>query len=315
MKNLTRKDFLKIAGIGGAASMVAPSLAFRRAAEKFGIGATYILWGYSANDLEPALSTISQLGFHGFETFGQVMEEWENNRGGFGPVIERHGVPIISAFCTADVVDPSRTKEETEKLVRWAKLLKKHGGKVIEFNAGGIRGRDGYDYRDHKETIIESMNTYAKAVTDEGLVCALHPHTGTPIENEEEVYFAMENVDTRYMKFGPDSGQLQKGGADYLKIFEDFMPVIEHVHLKDYEGGDNGWYGYCPLGEGNQDIEKLLTMLEEGRDEMAGNIMYEQDYDGQIAGRFTDSQSARISRDFMADLGYEFKSDEQNRNQ
>lgn len=54
------------------------------------------------------------------------------------------------------------------------------------------------------------MNEYAKAVTDEGLVCALHPHTGTPIETEEEVYFAMENLDTNYMKFGPDVGQLEK---------------------------------------------------------------------------------------------------------
>ncbi|MDX1642069.1 MAG: hypothetical protein R3220_10250, partial [Balneolaceae bacterium] len=61
MNNITRKDFLRIAGLGGTASLVAPSLAFRRAAEKFGIGATYILWGYSANDLEPALSTLSRL--------------------------------------------------------------------------------------------------------------------------------------------------------------------------------------------------------------------------------------------------------------
>ncbi|MDX1641380.1 MAG: TIM barrel protein, partial [Balneolaceae bacterium] len=232
---------------------------------------------------------------------------WEMNRGGLGPVIERHGIPIVSAFCTANVVDPYKIKEETEKLVRWARILKKHGGKVIEFNADGVDNREDYDYREHKKTIIESMNTYAKAVTDEGLVCALHPHTGTAIESEEEVYFAMENVDTRYMKAGFDSGQLQKGGADYLKIFSDFMPLIEHVHLKDYEGGDNGWLGYCPLGEGKQEVETLLKMLEEGRDEMAGKIMYEQDYDGRTAGRFTNYVSAEISRDYLAKLGYEFK--------
>ena len=38
----------------------------------------------------------------------------------------------------------------------------------------------------------------------------LHPHTGTPIETEEEVYFVMENLNTTYMKFGPDVGQLGK---------------------------------------------------------------------------------------------------------
>lgn len=296
---------MKVAGCGGAASLIAPSLVFHRAVEKFGIGATFILWGYSADDLEPALRDMSNLGFHAFETFGQVIEEWEDNRGGFSEVVEKHGVSIVSAYCWADVVDPSKMREETEKLTRWAKLLKQSGGKVIEFGCSNVN-RDGYDYRKYEKNIIESMNTYAKAVTDEGLVFALHPHTGTAIESQEEVYFAMENVDTRYVKFGPDSGQLQKGGADYLKIFQDFMPLIEHVHLKDYEGGDNGWLGYCPLGEGKQEVEKLLNMLTEGKDEMAGRIMYEQDYDGRIEGRFTDYESARISRDFLVNLGYEF---------
>ena len=303
MDNLTRKDFLKIAGMGGAASLVAPSLAFRRAAEKFGIGATFILWGYSADNLEPALRDMSTLGFHAFETFGQVVEEWETNRGGFRELVEKHGVPVVSAYCSADVVDPSKTKEETEKLTRWARLLKKSGGKLIEFGCSGVN-RDKYDYREHKKNIIESMNTYARAVADQGLVFALHPHTGTAIESQEEVYFAMENVDTRHVKFGPDSGQLQKGGADYLKIFEDFMPLIEHVHLKDYEGGDNGWLGYCPLGEGKQEVEKLLNMLVEGKEQMAGRIMYEQDFDGRIKGRFTNFESAKISRDFLSELGY-----------
>lgn len=305
MKNFTRKEFLKIAGVGSAASLVAPSLAFRRAAEKFGIGATFILWGYRADNLEPALSDMSRLGFHAFETFGQVIEEWENNRGGFSEVVEKYGIPIVSAYCSADVVDPSEMKEETEKLTRWAKLLKQSGGKLIEFGCSGV-DRDEYDYREHKKHIVESMNTYAKAVTDQGLVFALHPHTGTAIETEEEVYFAMENVDTRYVKFGPDSGQLQKGGADYLKIFRDFMPLIEHVHLKDYEGGDNGWLGYCPLGEGKQEVEKLLNMLVEGKDRMTGRIMYEQDYDGRTEGRFTNYESAKISRDYLTKLGYEF---------
>lgn len=306
MKNLTRKDFLRIAGLGGTASLVAPGLAFRRAAEKFGIGATFILWGYSADDLEPALLDMKKLGFHAFETFGQVIEEWEENRGGFSEVVEKHGVPVVSAYCWADVVDPSKRKEETEKLTRWAKLLRQSGGKLIEFGCANV-DREGYDYKEYKNDILRSLNTFAKAVNDEGLVFALHPHTGTAIETEEEVYFAMENADTRYVKFGPDSGQLQKGGADYIKIFRDFMPLIEHVHLKDYEGGDNGWLGYAPLGEGKQEIEKLLNMLNEGRDEMAGRIMYEQDFDGRIDGRFTNYESAQISRDYLAKLGYQFE--------
>ena len=205
-----------------------------------------------------------------------------------------------------DVLDPSKRKEELEKLVKWTRLLKKAGGTLVEYCPSSIR-RNGYDYKEHKKNLIESMNEYAKAVTDEGLVCALHPHTGTPIETEEEVYFVMENLDTNYMKFGPDVGQLEKGGADPVKICSDFMQLIEHVHLKDFEGGDNGYLGYSPLGEGKVKIKKILKQIEKEKNSLVGGIMFELDYDGKIKAPYTPYDAAKISRDYMAKLGYEFK--------
>jgi len=305
-KNFTRRDFLKIAGIGSAASMIAPSFAFTQAAKKFDIGATFILWGYKADNLEASLRDMAKLGYHSFETFGNVIQEWEENRGGFSQVVEKYGVPIVSAFCMTDVLDPSKRKDEMKKLVKWCQLLKKNGGKVIEYCPSSIK-REGYDYKEHKKSLVESMNEYAKAITDQGLVAALHPHTGTPIETEEEVYFIMENLDTTYMKFGPDVGQLEKGGADPVKIVKDFMPLIEHVHLKDYEGGDNGYLGYAPLGEGQVKLKKILKLLESRRDTMAGMIMFELDYDEKIQTPLTEFEAAKISRDYLKTLGYNFR--------
>lgn len=303
---LNRRNFVKLTGAAGIGSLIAPNLAFLEARKrKFNIGATFILWGYGADNLEPALKDISALGYHSFETFGHVIEEWEKNRGGFKPVVEKYGVPIVSAFCMTDVLDPSKRKAELDKLVRWSKLLKENGGKVIEYCPSSIK-REGYNYKEHKKNLIESMNEYAKAVVDQGLVCALHPHTGTPIETEEEVYFVMENLDTRYMKFGPDVGQLQKGGADPVKIVKDFMPLIEHVHLKDYIGGDNGYLGYAPLGTGKVDLKLILKCLEKRRNQMAGMIMFELDYDNKIKKALTDFEAAKISRDYLAGLDYKF---------
>jgi inosose dehydratase len=305
-KSFGRREFVKLAGMVGAAALIAPDLAFEEAKKRhFDIGATFILWGYSANNLEAALKDMSTLGFHAFETFGQVIEEWENNRGGFGQVIQKYGVPVVSAFCMTDVLDPSKTKEEVEKLTRWAKMLKANGGKLIEYCASGVK-REGYDYKEHKKNLVDSMNAYAKAVTDEGLVCALHPHTGTAIQSEEEIYFIMNNVDTRYMKFGPDVGQIQKGGGDPVKICRDFMPLIEHVHLKDYAGGDNGYLGYSPLGQGKVKLVEILKMLEKRRSEMTGMIMFELDYDSKIKPPYSTFEAAEISRDFLVKQGYKF---------
>ena len=302
----SRREFVKLSGMAGAASLIAPNFAFEEAKKrKFKIGSTFILWGYGADSLEPALKDMSALGYHSFETFGQVIEEWETKRGGFSQVVQKHGVPIVSAFCATDVLDSSKTKSEMEKLVRWAKLLKANGGKLIEYCAGGRRTKD-FNYKDHAKNMVESMNAYAKAVTDEGLVCALHPHTGTPVETEEEIYYVMKNLDTRYMKFGPDVGQIQKGGGDPVKICKDFMPLIEHVHLKDYAGGETGYLGYSPLGEGKVKIKEILNMLEKRRKEMTGMIMFELDYQREGKSSYTNYEAAKISRDFLAKLDYKF---------
>ena len=308
MNEVTRRNFIKIAGMGSLASLVDPSSAFAlaKASKRHKVGATFILWGYGADALEPSLRDMSTLGYHAFETFGNVIEEWENNRGGFSQVVQKHGIPIVSAFCTTDIIDPSKRKDDLKKLIRWAKLLKQNGGKLVEYCPSSVK-REGFNYKDHKQNMLDSMNEAARAVVDEGLVCALHPHTGTPIETEEEVYFVMENINTTYMKFGPDVGQLQKGGADPVKIVKDFMPLIEHVHLKDYEGGDNGYLGYAPLGEGKVDIKKIMKMLEQRRGDMAGMIMFELDSDRKIKPKLSDYDAAKLSRDYLIKLGYKFK--------
>ena len=88
-----------------------------------------------------------------------------------------------------------------------------------------------------------------KAVSDVGIIAALHQHTGTCIETRDEVYAVLEAVDTKVVKFGPDVGQLAKGGVDPVKVVKDFLPLIRHVHLKDWNGGPH-WAEYCPWDKG-----------------------------------------------------------------
>ena len=94
MKNVNaynRRDFVKMAGMAGAAALIAPNFAFEAARKRrFQIGATFILWGYGPDNLEPALKDISSLGYHAFETFGHVIEDWEDKRGGIAPLIEKY---------------------------------------------------------------------------------------------------------------------------------------------------------------------------------------------------------------------------------
>lgn len=95
MNPLNRRDFLKIAGMGGAASLIAPSFAFSETSKKHDIGATFILWGYSADNLETSLQDMVKLGYHSFETFGHVIEEWEKNRGDLPRLLKSMVYPLF----------------------------------------------------------------------------------------------------------------------------------------------------------------------------------------------------------------------------
>ncbi|HTH83285.1 MAG TPA: TIM barrel protein [Mucilaginibacter sp.] len=302
--NYNRRDFMRLAGIAGAAALAAPSFAFEAAKKRrHQIGATGILWG----PVEPALKDIAALGYVGYETFGSTIEDMEKKGTPLGPLLQKYQIPFISSFNGGNVLDPAKKQQSMENLIRWSKLVKGLGGKVIVYCADG--GRKNYDYKEHKQNIIDSMNDYAKAITDQGLICALHPHTGTPIETQEEIDWVMNAVDTRYMRFAPDIGQIQKGGGDPVKVVKDYLSLTEHMHLKDFAGQDhldNGYVGYCALGEGQVNLKAILDMMETKKN-LAGMIMYEQDGPGRLKpGMKTPTEEATITKDYLVKLGYKF---------
>ena len=96
--------------------------------------------------------------------------------------------------------------------------MKKYGGKTIVIGPSGRVGGESYNFNEHKQNIVTTLNELGKAITDIGLIAALHQHTGTAVETRDETYATMEAVDTRYVKFGPDIGQLQKGGVDPVAV-------------------------------------------------------------------------------------------------
>jgi inosose dehydratase len=113
----------------------------------------------------------------------------------------------------------------------------------------------------------------------------------------------MEAVDTRYVKFGPDVGQLQKGGSDPVQVVKDFLPVIEHMHLKDFSGGEH-YVGYCPLGQGKVNLAAILDLME-GR-KTAGMVMVELDSSPRMP--LSGLETARIAKAFLEKQGVRFRS-------
>src|SRR5204863_4992776 len=211
-------------------------------------------------------------------------------------------LPLISAYCNVNLTDPTRRADEIDRAVLWAKLIKESGGVTAVIGPNGVK-RPSYDFNASKRDIVSALNEICKAVDGVGITAALHQHTGTCIESRDEVYAVLEAVDTRYVKFGPDVGQLAKGGVDPVKVVKDFLPLIRHVHLKDWNGGPH-WAEYCPLGQGKVDLPAVLDLL--GQAPEMKIVMVELDPSGKPP--MTPVETARTSKEYLTKLGYTFRS-------
>ncbi len=298
---LDRRNFAKTIAIGlGAAA--APAL-LAATPRKLKIGYTCLIWNAAPRtpeNLEVALKDVSSLGYHKFETFAEVLESWDL-KGELGMLIDRYKVPLTSGYLSTNVTDPAKRKENVEKVIRLAKVIKKHKGSFLVLAANGIN-RAQYNFQESRKNVVESLNDYAMAANDVGLGTGFHQHTGTAIESKEETYALMETANTKHLKFAPDVGQLQKGGVDALQVVKDFLPILKHMHLKDFAGGPH-FAGYCPLGQGKVDIAGILDTLEKSKSE--ANVMVE--LDGSKNAPMTPLETALVTKTYLKTLGYKFR--------
>ena len=240
---------------------------------------------------------MSELGFAGLELFDWQINGLES-QGLLGGFVEKFKLPLISSYTSINLTDPAQRTDTIAAAVSVGKIMKKYGGKTIVIGPSGRVGGQSYNFNEHKQNIVTTLNELGKAITDIGLIAALHQHTGTAVETRDETYATMEAVDTRYVKFGPDIGQLQKGGVDPVEVVKTFLPVVQHMHFKDWVGGPS-MAGYCALGLGKVDLVRILDLME-GR-KLEGMIMVELDSGGEMP--YTPREAAQIARDWLVKNG------------
>jgi inosose dehydratase len=296
---LDRRSFTKALALGLAGASM--STLHAQKPKRLKAGHTGITWGFSPADAEKAIADVASLGFQGYESFGNVLEAWEA-KGGLDKLLQAAKLPLQSAYCPVNLTDPARRKDEVDKIVRWGGLIKKCGGSVAVIGPNNVK-RPEYTFADNKANIVAALNDIGKALDDIGVIGALHQHTGTCVETRDETYAVMEAVNTRYVKFGPDVGQLQKGGSDPVKVVKDFLSVVRHVHMKDFDGGEH-YLGYCPLGQGKVDLAGLCELL----DSSGNDLMVMAELDPSAKMPLAPLEAARINKTTLQKLGFKFSS-------
>src|SRR6476660_9838144 len=179
---LDRRTFTKTIGIA-LAGAVAPTLSAQKT-RRLKAGHTGITWGFNPADAEKAIADVASLGFHGYESFGNVLEAWET-KGGLNAVLDSAKLPLRSAYCPVNLTDPAARGAEVEKIVRWGRLIRKCGGSVAVIGPNNVK-RPEYEFSAHKAHIVDALNDIGKALGDIGVVGVLHQHTGTCVETRDE---------------------------------------------------------------------------------------------------------------------------------
>jgi inosose dehydratase len=108
----TRRSFLVQSALAAATSAALPGMLIAEKIRRIQIGYTAITWMNS--EVADAIQDIAKLGFHGFETFGNVLDAWEPKEG-LEPVLRKNKIPLISAYCTLNLTDSSKRQEQVAK--------------------------------------------------------------------------------------------------------------------------------------------------------------------------------------------------------
>ena len=232
----------------------------------FRIGHSGITWSYSVDTAEAAVKDLAELGYSAYETFGTIIERYdEEHPEGFDGLLKRYGLPLSAVYCNVAFHSPTHAMSGavTSDVIRLARRGREIGAETLVLTAGGKQGRP-YTHETQWEGMAFVFNRIGAGVAQLGMAAALHPHTGTLVETRAEIDAIMGRVDPDLIGLAPDTGHLQKSGVDVLATLRAYKERIWHVHLKDYGGGrETDYAGFAPVGQGTVDIPGVFQILEE----------------------------------------------------
>ena len=122
---IDRRGFLGRLGLTFGIASQAPSLVSGAPSRRLKIGHTGITW----REPQQAIHDIAALGYNGYETFGDVLESLDQ-KGGLKELLDSNNLPLISAYCGVNLTDSAKRKDEVDRIVRWATIVKAANLKV-----------------------------------------------------------------------------------------------------------------------------------------------------------------------------------------
>ena len=186
--------------------------------------------------LEQCLSEASRAGFTGIESGGK----FPKNSKELLPKLEKENLQLCSGWYGASLL--KNTPKEEFKLMRdQMNLFKDCKSPCMVFAevTKSIQGDPNTPLsqkpkltHDEWKLLISRINEIGKMMLDENMPLAYHHHMGTVIETESETRRLIESTNDD-VKLLIDTGHMLFAGGNSIKLTEDFIERIIHIHCKD----------------------------------------------------------------------------------
>jgi len=186
--------------------------------------------------LEQCLSEASKAGFTGIESGGK----FPKNSKELIPKLEKENLQLCSGWYGATLLK-NTPKEEFELMREQMDLFKDCKSPCMVFAevTNSVQGDPKTPLskkpklsEDEWKLLISRINEISKMMLDENMPLAYHHHMGTVIETEKETRRLIESTSDS-VKLLIDTGHMLFAGGNSIKLTEDFMERIIHVHCKD----------------------------------------------------------------------------------
>ena len=262
--------------------------------------------------LEQCLSEASKAGFTGIESGGK----FPKNSKELIPKLEKENLQLCSGWYGATLLK-NTPKEEFELMREQMNLFKDCKSPCMVFaevtNSVQSDPKTPLSKKpklseEEWKLLISRMNELSKMMIDENVPLAYHHHMGTVIETEAETRRLIESTNDS-VKLLIDTGHMLFAGGNSIKITEDFIERIIHVHCKDIRKNvldktlknDSTFRqafldgAFTVPGDGSIDYKPFLTLLK--NKDYSGWLVVEAEQDPAKANPF---KYAKIGYNYLS---------------
>ncbi len=124
-------------------------------------------------------------------------------------------------------------------------------------------GHQGPPWDSGRERIADRLLALADIAQEHGVILAVEPHVGNPLDSPEKAVWLMERTNHPALRLNFDISHFHVQGMDLRHCIEACLPYAVHIHVKDGYIGSDGEVVFQLPGEGSLDLGAYLRILTE----------------------------------------------------